>query len=207
MNKSFSVKLYDIYQYIIIGHEMIGKTSIINRYFDGVFLNDLSRTFAIDFRSKHINLDKDTEVIIRAWDTAGQERYDSISKNYYNKGDCIFLCFSICDRKSFTKLDYYMEKINQYSNKDSIVVLVGTFYDKETERTISQTEIKAYQSEHNLEYFEVSSKTGVGVRELFNRTIQLIYDKRQKTHIMQNKVYSKILQSTDFEQNKKNCCF
>ncbi len=34
-------RLYDVYQFTVIGHEMIGKTSLINRYFDDVFLNDL----------------------------------------------------------------------------------------------------------------------------------------------------------------------
>jgi small GTP-binding protein len=191
----------------MIGHEMIGKTSIINMYFDGIFLQDLSRTFGIDFRSKHVNLDKNIEVIIRVWDTAGQERYDAISKNYYNKGDCIFLCFSIYDRKSFERLDYYMNNIQQYSHSDCIVVLVGTFGDKDNERVINKEEIKEFSFENNLEYFEVSSKTGIGIKELFNRTIQLIYNKRKETHDMRKHVYNKILESNEFNsKNSGSCC-
>src|SRR3989338_5168865 len=111
MSKINYAIVYDIYQYIIVGHEMVGKTSIINRYFDNIFLQDLARTFAVDFRSKHIKLDKNAEVIIRVWDTAGQERFDALSSSYYNKGDCILLCFSIYDEISFAKLPYYLDKI------------------------------------------------------------------------------------------------
>ena len=89
MNNSLS--LYDVYQYIIIGCEMIGKTSIINRYFD-VFFSDLARTLAIDYKSKRIKEDENNCCIIRIWVT-----------------ECILLCFSICNRESFNKLVY--EKI------------------------------------------------------------------------------------------------
>lgn len=207
MSKINFSRLYDVYQYIVVGHEMIGKTSIINRYFDGVFLQDLSRTFAIDFRTKHIDLDKNTQVIIRIWDTAGQERFDAISKSYYNKGDCIFLCFSIYDRVSFERLEYYLDNIHFKSNKDSIVVLVGTFGDKNDERVVKLEEIKEFAFENNLEYFEISSKTGIGIKELFNRTIHLIYTKRQETQDIRKHIYNKMIQSDQFDNKKNNCCF
>ena len=205
MSKINYSRLYDVYQYIIVGHEMIGKTSIINRYFEGIFLQDLSRTFAIDFRSKHISLDKNTEVIIRVWDTAGQERFDAISKSYYNKGDCVFLCFSIYDRLSFERLEYYLDNIHSKCSTDSIVVLVGTFGDKDTERVIKSEEIKEFAYDNNLEYFEVSSKTGIGIKELFNRTINLIYTKRQQTQDIRKYIYSKLIKTEDFD-NKTKCC-
>ena len=205
MSKINYSRLYDVYQYIIVGHEMIGKTSIINRYFEGIFLQDLSRTFAIDFRSKHISLDKNTEVIIRVWDTAGQERFDAISKSYYNKGDCVFLCFSIYDRLSFERLEYYLDNIHSKCSTDSIVVLVGTFGDKDTERVIKSEEIKEFAYDNNLEYFEVSSKTGIGIKELFNRTINLIYTKRQHTQDIRKHIYSKLIKTEDFD-NKTKCC-
>lgn len=207
MSKINYSRVYDVYQYIVVGHEMIGKTSIINRYFDGVFLQDLSRTFAIDFRSKHINIDKNTQVIIRIWDTAGQERFDAISKSYYNKGDCVFLCFSIYDRVSFERLEYYLDNIHSKSNKDSIVVLVGTFGDKDVERVVKVEEIKEFAFNNNLEYFEISSKTGIGIKELFNRTINLIYTKRQETQDIRKHIYNKIIHSEEFDNQKNACCF
>lgn len=203
-------RLYDVYQFIIVGHEMIGKTSIINRYFDDIFLKDLTRTFAIDFRSKHIELDTNTEVIIRMWDTAGQERFDAISQNYYSKGDCIFLCFSIYDRKSFEKLEYYMDNIIRYANENRIIILVGTHADKNSERVVNIDEIKDFAYDNNLEYIEVSSKTGVGITELFNRSIKLIYDKRTMTHDIRREVYDKLIKKENINKDYINkdytCC-
>jgi small GTP-binding protein len=102
MNNSLS--LCDVYQFIIVGYEMIGKTSIINRYFDDVFFSDLTRTLAIDYKSKRIVEDVNKYNIIRIWDTGGQERYDALTHSYYKHGECILLCFSICNRHSFDKL-------------------------------------------------------------------------------------------------------
>ncbi len=201
-------RLYDVYQFIVVGHEMIGKTSIINRYFDDIFLNDLTRTFAVDFRSKHIKIDEKTELIIRIWDTAGQERFDAISQNYYSKGDCIFLCFSIYDRKSFDKLNYYMNNIIQYGNKESVVILVGTHADKESERVVNINEIKDFAYEHNLEYIEVSSKTNVGITELFNRSINLIYEKKKISQDIRKEVYDKLIKKEKLNEkpNLYSCC-
>jgi small GTP-binding protein len=204
-------RLYDVYQFIVVGHEMIGKTSIINRYFDDIFLQDLTRTFAIDFRSKHIEIDKSTEVIIRMWDTAGQERFDAISQNYYSKGDCIFLCFSIYDRKSFEKLEYYIDNIYRYANENRIIILVGTHADKSSERVINMNEIKDFAYENNLEYMEVSSKTGIGITELFKRSIKLIYDKRTISQDIRKEVYDKLIKKENFDKDNSNskmytCC-
>jgi small GTP-binding protein len=199
-NKNLS-RIYNVCNYILIGHEMVGKTSIINRYFDDLFIQNLPRTFAIDFKSKNIKINNDKEIIIRIWDTAGQERYDAITTNYYKKGDCILLCFSIYDKISFDKLNYYLDKINQYKNDNAIIVLVGTFYDKNKERVVSLDEIKQFSKLNNLEYFEISSKTGIGINELFNRTINLS-KKNIKTVI-----YDKILDD-DINNNKYGtaCC-
>ena len=192
-------RLYDVYQFIVVGYKMVGKTSIINRYFDNIFLKDLTRTFAIDFRSKHIKLDKTTQVNIRIWDTAGQERFDAISQNYYSKGDCIFLCFSIYDRISFEKLEYYMNNIIHYAKQNKIIILVGTHADKDYERVVNINEIKDFAYKNNLEYMEVSSKTGIGIIELFNRSIKLIHDIRKE-------VYNKIIDKDYSDSKGYMCC-
>ena len=195
-------RVYDAYQFVIVGLEMIGKTSIINRYFDGIFFKDLARTIAVDYKSKSIQLDTNTTAIIRMWDTAGQERFDALSQSYYKSGDCILLTFSICNKKSFERLEYYWDKICDYKNKDAIIVLVGTHGDKADERQISKDEIDDFIYEKCLEYFEVSSLTGVGISEMFNRCIGLIYEDKKKKHTMRKVVYDKFVE----KQNKQTQC-
>ena len=195
-------RVYDAYQFVIVGLEMIGKTSIINRYFDNIFFKDLARTIAVDYKSKSIQLDKNTTAIIRMWDTAGQERFDALSQSYYKSGDCILLTFSICNKKSFERLEYYWDKICDYKNKDAIIILVGTWGDKADERVITKDDIDDFIYEKCIEYFEVSSLTGVGINEMFNRCISLIYEDKKNKHTMRKVVYDKFIE----KQNKQTQC-
>jgi small GTP-binding protein len=205
MNSTLS--LCDVYQFIIIGSEMIGKTSIINRYFDDVFFSDLTRTLAIDYKSKKLEEDINRYNILRILDTGGQERYDALTHSYYKHGECILLCFSICNRHSFDKLDYYLYNIKTFGKSDSIIILVGTFQDKEKDRDISEQEIKEFQKYNNLEYFEISSKTGFGLNELFNRSLELLKNKRKQTGNINKTVYEKNTNTKLVEINKtRECC-
>lgn len=194
----------DVFQFIVIGYEMIGKTSIINRYFDDVFFSDLTRTLAIDYKSKKIEENKNKYNIIRIWDTGGQERYDALTQSYYKQGECVLLCFSICNRRSFDKLDYYLYNIKTYGKYDSTIILVGTFHDRDKDRDITEEEIKEYQKNNNLEYFEISSKTGFGINELFNRSIELLKNKRNQTGNINKLVYEKNNKLS--ESNKTHGC-
>ena len=64
--------------------------------------------------------------------------------------------------------------IKKYAKSEVLIILVGTHQDKQNIRTISHEEIKEFNKTYNYEYFEISSKTGVGINELFNRCIELL---------------------------------
>ena len=178
----------EIFPFIVIGAEMVGKSSLVNRFVDDSFNENITRTLAIDFKAKRIVNTNNSMKIVRIWDTAGQERYNSITQGYYRQGDCILLCFSIINRLSFEKLDYFISMIKKFAKTDALIMLIGTHQDKENIRTISQQEIKEYASFYNYEYFEISSKTGVGVNELFNRCIEIL-SKNKKNIIYDNQGY------------------
>ena len=44
-----------IFEYIIIGPPDVGKTSIMNRYLDNIFVNDSYNTIGIDMRTTKLN--------------------------------------------------------------------------------------------------------------------------------------------------------
>ncbi len=178
---------YEIFPFIVIGAEMVGKSSLVNRFVDDTFSENITRTLAIDYKSKKIYSNNITK-IIRIWDTAGQERYNAITQGYYRQGDCVLLCFSIINIISFEKLDYYLSMIKKYAKSNALIILVGTHQDKENIRTVSQEDIKHFSNSYSFEYFEISSKTGVGINELFNRCIELL-SKNKKNIIYDTQGY------------------
>lgn len=67
-----SDKGYDILAKILVsGDVAVGKTSIIKRYFDGVFDPETLTTTALDFKFKDL-IYEGSRVRLQIWDTVGQ---------------------------------------------------------------------------------------------------------------------------------------
>ena len=187
------------YEYIIIGPPSVGKTSIMLRYTENVFLNKTFNTMGIDLKNKIVESPfGKTHVAI--WDTAGQERYNAITTNFLRYGNCIFLCFSLASKQSFDECKLYVNKIKEYGKKDAIVYLVGTFLDmKENCLTINYDDIKEFAKENNYKYYEVSSKTGEGIKQLFDSSMIVMDD----LNLNQKRFYQTV---TEILPVKGRCC-
>ena len=59
---------------MLIGDSGVGKSSILHRFSDGEFVNNLIGTTGIDFRHKIVEINK-TNIKLEIWDTAGQEKF------------------------------------------------------------------------------------------------------------------------------------
>ena len=70
------------FKIIIIGDASVGKSSLLTRFSDNIFLQTYSTTIGIDFNTKMIRVDKSI-CKLEIWDTAGQERFSTITANYY----------------------------------------------------------------------------------------------------------------------------
>ena len=167
MSTEFSVKI------LTLGDTAVGKTSIVHRYMKTPLPKKSLATIGVDFKSKIINIDKNTKVKLVLWDTAGQERFRNVATNYYNGTDCALLVFDITKEESFKILDYWVKEIQQKKNRDDIcLILVGNKSDLKENRKVSQQEIDNYSKELGVKYFEVSAINDVGINELFDYAVK-----------------------------------
>jgi small GTP-binding protein len=59
-----------------------GKSSLLTRFVDEEFDEEMSATIGVDFKTKIVDCDgKRCKLII--WDTAGQERFRTLTSSYY----------------------------------------------------------------------------------------------------------------------------
>jgi len=76
-------KDYDfIFKIVLIGDTCVGKSCILVRFSDDIFVENYVTTIGVDFRFKTMII-KNKIAKIQIWDTAGQERYCSITTAYY----------------------------------------------------------------------------------------------------------------------------
>lgn len=83
------------FKMIIIGPPGVGKSSLLNRFTRGEFRDGYNPTLGVEFYSKVINLDEETQVKLQIWDTAGQESFRSIIKTFYRSSAAVFLVYNI----------------------------------------------------------------------------------------------------------------
>jgi len=174
--------------YVIIGDSNIGKTSMANYYVNNKKADEKinETTIGVEFFPYNI-IYNNTKLKLNIWDTAGQERYKSIAKCYYRYPHGAFVCFSITKRKTFLNLYSYINDLKELNNKDANIILVGTFSDKQEERTVTKEDIMEFAEKNNLIYIEVSSKTGENIDKCFSIMNKLMYDKFEK----ENETYQK----------------
>jgi small GTP-binding protein len=177
---------------VIIGGWGSGKTSIIQRIVFDTFSTLPISTIGIGFYTIDFN-NKGEKIKLRLFDTAGQECYDSINKQYIRSGKGIILTFSVCERMTFDKLDYWYDEINfEYQ----AAVIFATQIDRISEKVVSEDEYKTYAKQKGLKLFEVSSK--IGKKEMLEGIEELVAEMETKKDLPPN-----VKQATE---NKKGCC-
>ena len=74
---------YD-YQFnlLLVGDSGVGKTSILKRFSDDIFITTYMISIDIDIDIRTIELDG-KKIKLQIWDTAGQERFRTITTAYY----------------------------------------------------------------------------------------------------------------------------
>lgn len=78
------------YKVLLIGDSDVGKTSIVKRFSDDTFDEDLLCTIGVEFKMKEVKVDG-KKVDLCIWDTAGQEKFRALISSYYRGAHGIIL--------------------------------------------------------------------------------------------------------------------
>ena len=193
---------------LTLGDTDVGKTSIIKRIISNKFTDKMQSTIAIDFSCKTIKFGQNYLKIF-LWDTAGQEKFKTIVSNYFNGANGVLLCFDISNRRTFEKLNFWINELKEKLNIDELfMILIGNKKDKENERQISIEESKKFAKENNIPYFEISAKTNEGIEEMFDYVTkqckQIVNE--QNFNIFTSTILFKNDINIKVDDKKKKCC-
>src|SRR5690606_36534776 len=98
------------------------------------------------------------------------ERFRTITKAYYRGAMGIVLMFDVTDKISFKYISHWANLVSSESTSTIKKVLVGNKIDMR-DRVISYEEGKSLAIIMNIQYFEVSAKTNIGIDEMFNSVV------------------------------------
>jgi len=198
-----------IIKLLTLGDTTVGKTSIVLRFSDDKFDENQFATIGIDFKTKYIKV-RDASVKVLIWDTAGQEKFRNIAKQYYKGANGVLLVYDICNRKSFERVEFWMNELKENNQIESLyTILVANKIDLENKRVVTREEGEKYAEDNNISYFEVSAKTGEGIVDLFNNitkgTIDKIFAANQENNEDKKHIFE-YLDNKNFSKKKKKCC-
>ena len=167
---------------VILGDSGVGKTSLIRRYIDHVFIMGAPETIGASFFVKHWK-----GLNIALWDTAGGEKFEGIRSFYSRNAHAVILCYDICERSTLDALVDKHSVLFHHVAPNCVLVFVGTksdLVDKVHEDELCKREVSVSEVEEiyakfktqlncldhpdgDLPVFETSSKDDENVTEVF----------------------------------------
>ena len=190
---------------IVLGSSEVGKTCILNRYFNNEFKENSLSTIGIDFQTKFFKFE-DKKIKANYTDTAGQEKFRAISVNYLKGTNGVILVFDLTNRESFDLLDSWMDELKNNNKMDISKVLIGNKADLADKIEVPKEEIENFTKKVNCEYFECSAKTGQNVSEALDEIAKITFLNMKDSQPEINREESIVLNSNAKNGKKGKCC-
>ena len=152
---------------IFIGDAEVGKTAIIYRIIDNSFNGPYEPTIGVDFLTKNITF-RGTNIKLQLWDTCGQEKYRGLIPSYIRNTSIVFIIYDVSSKSSFDNIPNWINFIRNIEN--NTLVLCGNKIDL-SEREVKKEEGEALAQKEGIPFFEVSAKTGDGIKNMFYNSV------------------------------------
>jgi small GTP-binding protein len=191
-----------VFKIVVVGDSGAGKTSLLNRFADGQFVELSYSTIGIDFKIKVVQvLDRAFKLqIVRTnqWDTAGQERFRNITAAYFRGASGVVVLYDVSQRATFDSVISWVDEVDAYC-PNAAKILLAAKSDVDNPQ-VSVVEGQTLAKSLGVEFFEVSSKTDINVHEAFQSLTKAIYSRTPEAVVEHSKL------SPAKPKPKKSCC-
>ena len=156
---------------LVLGDERVGKSSLLNTYVNGTFLESYKPTIGVSIFEKELLLTKRSKVNLYLYDFGGLKSFAKIREFYYknSKAKVIIIVFDYTQEKSINAINKWLEEIKFYNNNSfpCCIILVGNKIDLLEERSANKKKVEKIAKLNNCLFFETSALTGQGLDEIF----------------------------------------
>jgi small GTP-binding protein len=151
---------------ITCGDGGVGKTTLLHRYIEGVFLADTRLTIGVEFFLKELKIEG-KKILLQVWDFGGQDHFRPLLKNYAVGARGALLLFDLTRPSSLENIEQWV-KICREDNPNIPIIFVGTKLDLIESNSIDDAFTKDFMDTYDLfTYLRISSKTGENVNQTF----------------------------------------
>jgi len=196
---------------VFLGDKNVGKTTIIYKYINGIFLENVEPTFSASFNQKSLNING-TKINFDIWDTAGEEVYRSLTKIFLNRANICILVYDTTKKKTFENIKnvWYNLILDHLDKEEIIFVLIGNKNDLFDQQEILAQEANLYAKEINAIYDELNALSNEKINILMEKIAKKFIKKQENNKSLSSSSLSKSTKLFNSINNKqktnKKCC-
>ena len=161
----------------LLGDSMVGKSTIVTKFINLEFKDDLLTTIGSDKYDTKFKLENGETIKLIIWDTAGQERFRSIALKALKAVHGIILVFDLTNRDSFDNINEWLGTIKENLNNPNLILFGNKADVEEKKRKVSKEEAERFAHKLGMKYFETSGYKKIGLQEGFSSIVNDIYNK------------------------------
>lgn len=151
---------------ITCGDGGVGKTTLLHRYIEGVFLPDSLMTIGVQFHLKELEIEG-KKLLLQIWDFGGQERFRFLLKNYAVGARGALILFDLTRISSLQQIEQWINICRQ-DDIDIPIIFLGTKLDLTKQISVNDEFALKFKEKYNFfNYLKISSKTGENVNLAF----------------------------------------
>ena len=190
---------------ILLGETAVGKTSIINRYIQDTFSNNLVSSTSMTYVQKTLTINHQ-RIQLNIWDTVGQEKFRSLSKLFFKDTKIVILVYSIIDKASFENLDFWLNLVKETIGNEFILGVAGNKFDLFLEQKVDEELGEEYAKKNGAFFKQISAKENKKDLDEFINELIVEYIKRNPI-VRENKNSVHLLNpNQNNEELKAGCC-
>ncbi|NWU59391.1 RB39B protein, partial [Dromas ardeola] len=160
------------FRVIMLGDSTVGKSSLLRRYTEGVFLDAVNQTVGVDF---YVQFPRG---LLTPFLFAPRSR--SVTRSYYRNSAGGMLLFDLTNRASFESVRQWHREVTDTVQPFRIVfLLVGHKSDLAGQRRVGRREAEKLAAALGVQYVETSAKDASNVVQAFQMLTVAIYQALQ----------------------------
>lgn len=170
-----------IFRISLLGESDVGKTCTVSNFMGLEFNEQHLTTVGFEKSSKKTSVednDQNIDINVVLFDTAGQERFRTVATSTVSCSDGFLVVYSVTDKLTYEKVQYWVEQIREYSS-DVPIVICGNKCDLVDQRVVTAEQGQELTKTlgGSITYYDTSAKTGMGIKDAVKDVVQQAYDR------------------------------